>query len=260
MRSSRPRIGPVPICFLLSTVFTTLVVASATPAGSDTITLVSPTYVNALGNLLPVFSKLTIHFTPEPGTILLLTDGIAVAEAQRTTPEVYELYLRAKQRIYSRVGTQIELAVKELDQALQLDPEYAPVYAQRGIATMLLSDQQYGSIPHIEANRRGKRFSELALQLDPELAEGWAAMGLYYTRDSIDIQLAIDALAKALELKPRTSIPSASETTCRSARPRADRVAFETCPSAASAGTETRIIERATNRTSAFFPRAPRQG
>ncbi len=132
----------------------------------------------------------------------LLEDDVVVAEAQRTTPEVYELYLRAKQRIYSRVGSEIETAVKELDRAIQLDPAYAPVYAQRGIGTMLLSDQQYGSIPHDESNRRGKRFADQALELDPGLAEGWAALGLYHGRDGLESEEAIDALAKALEINP----------------------------------------------------------
>ena len=132
----------------------------------------------------------------------LLQNETAVVEAQRTSPEVYELYLRAKQRIYSRVGSEIETAVRELDQAIQLDPEYAPVYAQRGIATMLLSDQQYGNIPHIESNRRGKRFADKALELDRGLAEGWAAIGLYHGRDGLETDQAIDALVKALEINP----------------------------------------------------------
>ena len=94
----------------------------------------------------------------------LLADDVAVAAAKRTNPEVYALYLKAKQRLYTRVGSEIEIAVRELDEAIQLDDEYAPAYAQRGIATMLLSDQQYGSIPHDESNRRGKRFADQALR------------------------------------------------------------------------------------------------
>jgi tetratricopeptide (TPR) repeat protein len=125
-----------------------------------------------------------------------------VAEAKRTNPEVYALYLRAKQRIYTRIGSEIETAVKELDQAIQLDADYAPAYAQRAIATMLLSDQQYGSIPDDESNRRGKRFADLSLRLDPNLAEGWAALGLYYGRDGLETDAAIDALVKALEINP----------------------------------------------------------
>lgn len=132
----------------------------------------------------------------------LLSDDTVVAEAKRTNPEVYALYLRAKQRIYTRIGSEIETAVKELDQAIQLDSEYAPAYAQRAIATMLLSDQQYGSIPDDESNRRGKRFADLALKLDPNSAEGWAALGLYYGRDGLENDAAIDALVRALEINP----------------------------------------------------------
>jgi len=132
----------------------------------------------------------------------LLPETAVVAEAQRTNPEVYALYLKAKQRIYTRINGEIEAAVRELDQAIQLDPDYAPAYAQRGIATMLLSDQQYGSIPNDESNRRGKRFADQALRLDPDLAEAWAALGLYYSRDGLEAQEAIDALVKALEINP----------------------------------------------------------
>jgi lipoprotein NlpI len=126
-----------------------------------------------------------------------------VAQAKRTSPEVYELYLQAKQRIYTRIRPEIETAVNELDEAIQLDGEYAPAFAQRGIAILLLSDQQYGSIPNDESARRAKRYFDQALQLDPNLAEGWAGVGLYYINNgSNDTEAAIDALAKALSINP----------------------------------------------------------
>ena len=129
----------------------------------------------------------------------LLDETVGIAEAKRTSPEVYELYLRAKQRIYTRIGTEIQTAVDELDDAIRQDPEYPPALAQRGIATMLLSDQQYGEIPHDEARRRGKRYVDQSLELDPELAEGWAGLGLFNDQDS---DAAIDALEKALSINP----------------------------------------------------------
>lgn len=132
----------------------------------------------------------------------LLSDAGLVAETQRTTPEVYDLYLRAKQRMYTRVGTEIEKAVEELDRAIQLDPNYAPVFAQRGIATMLLSEQQYGSIPDDEADRRGKRFVDQALRLDDGLAEAWAALGLYQLNQPGQADTAIDNLMTALSINP----------------------------------------------------------
>jgi tetratricopeptide (TPR) repeat protein len=125
-----------------------------------------------------------------------------IATAQRTSLEVYELYLQAKQRIYTRIREEIETAVDELDEAIQLDQQYAPTFAQRGIATMLLSDQQYGSIPDDEANRRAKRYIDQSLRLDPDLAEAWAGLGLFNTNGAQDTEAAIDALVKALSINP----------------------------------------------------------
>jgi hypothetical protein len=53
-------------------------VAATVGTGSlanNTLTLVSPTFVSALGNLLPIFSSLTL--VPEPGSLLLIGTGIA---------------------------------------------------------------------------------------------------------------------------------------------------------------------------------------
>ncbi len=135
--------------------------------------------------------------------VALLNEDAAVVAATRTDPLVYELYLRARQRIYTRDRNEIAIAIEELDQAIDIDPEYAPAYAQRGIASMLLSNTQYGDVPVEEANRVGKRYVDLALDLNPELAEGWAALGLYENRDGLsDTEAAIGALTRALELNP----------------------------------------------------------
>lgn len=132
----------------------------------------------------------------------LLSGDAAVAESDRTSPEAYELYLKARQRIYGRVGAEIELAVKELDDVIALDPQYAPAYAQRGIATILLSEEQYGSLPNTEAHRRGQRYIDQALALNPNLAYGWAGRGLYQSDNPANAEEAIDSLMKALEINP----------------------------------------------------------
>lgn len=167
----------------------------------DGFHLWSETYDRELTDVFAIQDEISTEILRQLKT-QLLADADLVAETQRTTPDVYDLYLRAKQRMYTRVGTEIEKAVEELDRAIQLDPNYAPVFAQRGIATMLLSEQQYGSIPNDEANRRGKRFVDQALRLDDGLAEAWAALGLYHTRSPGEAELAIEHLVKALEINP----------------------------------------------------------
>ena len=63
------------------------------------------------------------------------------SSAARTDTEAYDLYLLAKQRMYERTGPTIEAALELLDRAISIDADYAPAYAQRGIATMARSER-----------------------------------------------------------------------------------------------------------------------
>jgi TolB-like protein/Tfp pilus assembly protein PilF len=132
----------------------------------------------------------------------LLDEEIEAFEAQRTDPKVYDLYLLARQRLYSRTRQTIESAVDLLDEAIAMDPHYAPAQAQRGIAAMFLSDISYGKMPKDEAYRQAKPFIDRALEIDPQLAEAWAGLGLYYNGLPSRHEEAIDALTKALGLNP----------------------------------------------------------
>jgi tetratricopeptide (TPR) repeat protein len=132
----------------------------------------------------------------------LLDEEEAVIVSQRTDPEVYDLYLLAKQRLYARTRHTIESAVELLDQAIAIDPDYAPAYAQRGIATFLLTDRTYGTIPEAEAHVQGKRYIDAALEMDPQLAEAWAGLGLYHTNRPSEHEQAIEALTRALSINP----------------------------------------------------------
>ncbi len=132
----------------------------------------------------------------------LLGEEQQVIVSQRTDPEVYDLYLLAKQRLYHRTRQTIESAVELLDKAIAKDPEYAPAYAQRGIATLLLAESQYGTIPDVESQVQSKRFIDAALEKDPQLAEAWAGLGLYHNDRPAEHEQAIEALSKALSINP----------------------------------------------------------
>lgn len=135
----------------------------------------------------------------------LLADGEQVVVAStRANSQAYDLYLLAKQRIYERTGPTIQSAVELLDRAIAIDPEYAPAYAQRGIAELLLSEGTgtYGDIPLEQALANSKLYLDKALQLDPELAEAWAGLGLFHTTQPVITDKAIAPLQKALTLNP----------------------------------------------------------
>jgi TolB-like protein len=136
----------------------------------------------------------------------LLGEEITAVTAARTDAQAYDLYLLAKQRMYERTGPTIEAASELLDRAIAIDPDYAPAYAQRGIATLLLAEGWggYGNIPRKQAEAQAKLYLDKALALDPNQAEAWAGLGLYhYTQPTVAEQLqAIEALQKALAINP----------------------------------------------------------
>ncbi|TVP85330.1 MAG: adenylyl cyclase, partial [Thioalkalivibrio sp.] len=96
--------------------------------------------------------------------------------------EAYDLYLRARTLIYGRAPTGLAEARLLIDEALALDPDYAPALAASGELSMLLSAYQggYGYIPEREANAAARIALERALELDPKLADAHAAMGLLF--------------------------------------------------------------------------------
>ena len=134
----------------------------------------------------------------------LLEENETTVAATRANAQAYDLYLLAKQRMYERTGPTIESAVELLDRAIALDPGYAPAHAQRAIATLLLSEGagSYGNIPLNEALVESKRDLDRALELDPELAEAWAGLGLYHNNRPLGLEAAIEPLRKALALNP----------------------------------------------------------
>jgi TolB-like protein len=170
----------------------------------DGFHLWSETYDRELTDVFAIQDEIAAAILEQLKAQLIGKDATPVM-ATRTNTEAYELYLLAKQRMYQRTGPTIEAAAELLNRAIALDPEYAPAYAQRGIATLLLSEGQgaYGDIPAEQASAQGKLYLDKALQLDTTLAEGWAGLGLYhYGATPPRADQAIEALNKALALNP----------------------------------------------------------
>jgi TolB-like protein len=169
----------------------------------DGFHLWSEAYDRELTDVFAIQDEIAAAILEQLKAQLIGEDATPVTTA-RTDTEAYELYLLAKQRMYQRTGPTIEAAAELLDRAIALDPEYAPAYAQRGIATLLLSEGEgsYGDIPGEQAAAQSKLYLDKALQLNPNLAEGWAGMGLYYLQSPTGTRQAIEVLNKALEINP----------------------------------------------------------
>ena len=167
----------------------------------DGFHLWSDTYDRELTDIFAIQDEIAAAILEQLKAVLLGGQSIATT---RVDTQAYDLYLLARQRIYTRNRMQLESALELLDQALEIDPGFAPAWAQKGITTLLLSDRGYGTIPFVESQTRGRLALEKATKIDPLLAEGWAGLGLYQQNQPIaeEQDLAVESLRKALAINP----------------------------------------------------------
>ena len=165
----------------------------------------SETYDRELDDVFAIQDEIANNILQQLKATLLGAETTAITTT-RTDAQAYDLYLLAKQRMYERTGPTIEAAADLLDRAIAIDPDYAPAYAQRGVATLLLAEGGggYGKIPREQAEAQAKLYLDKAKALDPNLAEAWAGLGLYYYGQPTGAKQlqAIEVLQKALAINP----------------------------------------------------------
>lgn len=89
-------------------------------------------------------------------------------------PQVYELYLRGRERLSDFNETGFTHAVEYLNQAIALDPNYAPAHASLG---MTYTQMGFLTVmPPKRASEKAKQALSKALQLDENLAEAHTAL------------------------------------------------------------------------------------
>jgi len=133
--------------------------------------------------------------------------GAQTQQAKETSIEAYDLYLVARQKLYDRDKEEMEEALTLLDQAIEIDSEYAPALAQKALALILLSDGvgSYGEIPEEEAAVAARALVDRALELDDGLAEAHAISALVMeSEQSATWEEMIEIFEFALRLNPNS--------------------------------------------------------
>jgi serine/threonine-protein kinase len=118
---------------------------------------------------------------------------------QRVNPEAYQAYLRA--RYYYNKGTPEgwKKTVEYFQQAIDLDPNFAPAYAGLADTYVRLSGN---FLPPHEAHPKARAAALKALELDATLAEAYTQLGLVKLYYEWDWPAAGRELQRALELNP----------------------------------------------------------
>ncbi|NNE05356.1 MAG: hypothetical protein HKN15_06500 [Xanthomonadales bacterium] len=168
---------------------------------SDGFHLWSETYDRELTDIFAIQDEIAETILEQLKLTLMGEQPDLIASAT-TDVQTYELYLRARQLVHKRDLDSIQLAVQLLRQAINTDPGYAPAHAQLGITILLESELNYGTTPADEARAAALPLLQKSVDINPDLAEGWAGLGLYYLDLPGSADQAIEYLRKSLALNP----------------------------------------------------------
>ena len=169
------------------------ITAQLIEARSDTH-LWSETYERELEDVFAIQDEISAAIVES----LRDTINLEVDQAPRTTAventEAHDAYLRGQYLLAQR---EVSGAVREFEQAISLDPDYALAHAQLAIAYQL----GYLDISFTEAVAKAARHTERAMVLDPTIAEAHAAAGLL-SSDEGDLEGALRQFEKAIQINP----------------------------------------------------------
>jgi TolB-like protein len=152
--------------------------------------------------LLDVQAEIAEEVALALATTLTETERASLAAAPTRVPEAYDAYLRGKEYFDLGAGEgEFRLAVQYLEQAVELDPEFALAWAALARSQLYMFWQAYD---RTEARRtEAKRSVDRALALDPRLPQAHEALGVWYYHGFLDYDRALEAFAVAESLGGR---------------------------------------------------------
>jgi len=164
----------------------------------------SETYDRDLNDVFKVQDEITAAIVAALKDKLGLKTLIAPAPIKApVNTEAYNAFLVGQHLIRLRTMADIEASIPQFENAIALDPNYAPAHAYLGLAWYLLlsSVDTYGVLTLEEVQAKAMPPIERALALDPDLAIAHGVMGLVLHSNGKNEQ-AIAQYEEALRLNP----------------------------------------------------------
>jgi tetratricopeptide (TPR) repeat protein len=165
----------------------------------DGFHLWSETYDRELNDIFGVQEEIA-HAVAGSLKVALLGEKTATPSSRGTNAEAYNAYLQGRYFLERRSQENMEKALGYFEQAIKLDPGYAPAWV--GLAMTHNRQAYFGYAPYAEAFRKGRAAAEQALARDRSLAGAHAEMGIVQMAHDWDWGGADASFKRALTLEP----------------------------------------------------------
>lgn len=124
-------------------------------------------------------------------------------ESRKVVPAAYEAFLRGRYLWNRRLGSDLQTSVRCFEEAVAIDPSYAPAYA--GMADAFLTLTDHGHLSPRDGAAQARRVLDIALRFDATLAEAHVSLG-HCAFHEFDWDVAESSFRRAIDLDPNYSI------------------------------------------------------
>ena len=153
-----------------------------------------------LSEVLKLQSDLALAISSKIQLTLSPSARARLAEEPSLNAAAYEAYLQGLHDWDLRTKPAVERGIAEFQQAIALDPNYAPAYAALARAYSLAP--VVGAMPPMESMPKAREAAQRAITLDPSLAAGHSTLGFVLAHYDFDWPAAEREYLRALDLNP----------------------------------------------------------
>jgi TolB-like protein/tetratricopeptide (TPR) repeat protein len=173
---------------------------------SDGFHLWSETYDRELQDIFAVQDEISAAIITELQGSLLETPATGVA-ADPIDVATFEKYLAARKLIHGRTNEGLTEARTILEEVVEAAPDYAPAISSLAETLVLMRESQFGAYGNLDSelvDELATPLLERAIELDPNLADAYAVLGLMQYDNRL-LEEAKANLLHAVRLNPSLS-------------------------------------------------------
>jgi TolB-like protein/Flp pilus assembly protein TadD len=156
-------------------------------------------FERAVGDILALQSDFAHAIATQIGVQLAPQEQVRLASPRLVDASAYEAYLKGRYFWKRRSREALQKSVRSFNQAIEIDPGYAPAYA--GLADVHLTQLDYNYLPPREAFALADQVLLDALRLDNTLAEPHTSLG-HLRLHQFNWAAAARQFTRAIELNP----------------------------------------------------------
>ena len=166
----------------------------------------SETYDRTIDDIFVVQEEIATEVVRALRTTLLNEDQRVIGSMPRTEMAAYDCYLQGQERARDRTRQGLERAVDAFQDAVVLDPQYAPAWS--GLAMAYALQHNYGYVDTATIAPRIEPALERALALDPDNSEALAVRGVYLMNlaGGEASPESLESLKRAIEANPNNAL------------------------------------------------------